>query len=113
MSSVADTIDGLSRSDPAVSPVSKTIPDANLRNQHRLDLLFRLATRLFAFLVLLLLAGIIVSLLACSLPALRAFVPGVLTCPQGNPRTVRFGSLVRIVGTLVSYFCALLSRILC
>jgi len=45
MSSVADTMDGLSRSDPGISPVSKTIPDANLRSQHRLDFLFRLATR--------------------------------------------------------------------
>ncbi len=108
MSSVADTIDGLSRSDPAVSPVSKTIPDANLRNQHRLDLLFRLATRLFAFLVLLLLAGIIVSLVAGSLPTLRAFGPGFLASAQWNPVTEQFGALVPIVGTLVTSFIALL-----
>ncbi len=107
MSSVADTIDGLSRSNSGVSPVAKTIPDANLRNQHRLDLLFRLATRLFAFLVLLLLAGIIVSLVAGSLPALRAFGPGFLTSPQWNPVTERFGALVPIVGTLVTSFIAL------
>ena len=56
MSGVADTMDGLSRTDPGISAVSKSIPDANLRNQHRLDFLFRLATRSFAFLVLLLLA---------------------------------------------------------
>ena len=108
MGGVADTMDGLSRSDPGLSPVSKTIPDANLRNQHRLDLLFRLATRLFAFLVLLLLAGIIVSLLAGSLPALRAFGPGFLTSPQWNPVTEQFGALVPIVGTLVTSFIALI-----
>jgi len=108
MSGVADTMDGLSRTDPGISPASKSIPDANLRNQHRLDLLFRLATRLFAFLVLLLLAGIIVSLLAGSLPALRAFGPGFLTSPQWNPVTERFGALVPIVGTLVTSFIALL-----
>ena len=108
MSGVADTMDGLSRTDPGISPVSKSIPDANLRNQHRLDLLFRLATRLFAFLVLLLLAGIIVSLLAGSLPALRAFGPGFLTSPQWNPVTEQFGALVPIVGTLVTSFIALL-----
>ena len=108
MSSVADTVDGLSRSDPGLSPVSRTIPDANLRSQHRLDLLFRLATRLFAFLVLLLLAGIIVSLLAGSLPALRAFGPGFLTSPQWNPVTEQFGALVPIVGTLVTSFIALI-----
>jgi phosphate transport system permease protein len=108
MSSVTDTMDGLSRRDPDISPVSKTIPDANLRYQHRLDLLFRLATRSFAFLVLLLLAGIIVSLLAGSLPALRAFGPGFLTSPQWNPVTEQFGALVPIVGTLTTSFIALL-----
>src|SRR5437762_5001531 len=108
MSNVADTIDGLSRSDPGLSPVFRTIPDANLRSQHRLDLLFRLATRLFAFLVLLLLAGIIVSLVAGSLPALRAFGLGFLTSPQWNPVTEQFGALVPIAGTLVTSFIALL-----
>jgi len=108
MSSVADTMDGLSRSDPGISRVSKTIPEANLRNQHRLDLLFRLATRFFAFLVLILLAGIIVSLLTGSLPALRAFGPGFVTSPQWNPVTEQFGALVPIVGTLVTSFIALL-----
>jgi len=107
MSGVADTMDGLSRSDPGISTVSKAIPDANLRNQHRLDLLFRLATRFFAFLVLLLLAGIIVSLLAGSLPALRAFGPGFLTSSQWNPVTEQFGALVPIVGTLTTSFIAL------
>src|SRR6266704_6412445 len=108
MSSVADTMDGLSRSDSGISPVSKTIPDTNLRNQHRLDFLFRLATRSFAFLVLLLLAGIIVSLVAGSLPALRAFGPGFVTSPQWNPVTEQFGALVPIVGTLVTSFIALI-----
>src|SRR6266568_8223358 len=101
-------MDGLSRSDSGISPVSKTIPDTNLRNQHRLDLLFRLATRFFAFLVLLLLAGIIVSLLAGSLPALRAFGPGFLTSLQWNPVTEQFGARVPIYGTLVTSFIALL-----
>jgi len=107
MSGVADTMDGLSRSDPGISPVSRTIPEANLRSQHRLDLLFRLATRFFAFLVLLLLAGIIVSLVAGSLPALRTFGPGFLTSTQWNPVTEQFGALVPIVGTLVTSFIAL------
>jgi phosphate transport system permease protein len=108
MSSVADTLEGLSRSPSGLSPVSRTIPGANLRKQHRLDLLFRLATRFFAFLVLILLAGIIVSLLAGSLPALRAFGPGFVTSPLWNPVTEQFGALVPIVGTLVTSFIALL-----
>src|SRR6267378_3231545 len=108
MSGVADTMDGLSRSDPGISPVSRTIPEANLRSQHRLDLLFRLATRFFAFLVLLLLAGIIVSLVAGSLPALRTFGLGFIASPQWNPVTEQFGALVPIVRTLVTSFIALL-----
>src|ERR1700740_351701 len=108
MSSVADTMDGLSRSGPGIPPVSKTIPDANLKSQHRLDSLFRLATRSFAFLVLLLLAGIIASLVAGSLSALRAFGFGFLASPQWNPVTEQFGALVPIAGTLVTSFVALL-----
>src|SRR6266853_5915344 len=108
MSGVANTMDGLSRTDPGISAVSKSIPDASLSKQHRLDLLFRLATRFFAFLVLILLAGIIVSLLTGSLPALRAFGPGFVTSPQWNPVTEQFGALVPIVGTLVTSFIALL-----
>src|SRR5260221_201104 len=108
ISIVAGTMDGLSRGDPALSPAAKTLPGPKLRNQHRLDFLFRLATRLFAFLVLLLLAGIIVSLVAGSLPALRTFGPGFLTSTQWNPVTEQFGALVPIVGTLVTSFIALL-----
>src|SRR5260221_5283665 len=108
MSSVADTLDGLSRSPSSLSPVSRAIPGASLSKQHRLDLLFRLATRFFAFLVLLLLAGIIVSLVAGSLPALRTFGLGFIASPQWNPVTEQFGALVPIVGTLVTSFIALL-----
>src|SRR5258708_33471938 len=98
MSSVADTMHGLSRSDPGLSPVSKTIPDANLRNQHRLDFLFRLATRLFAFLVLLLLAGIIVSLVAGSPSPPRSFRPRVLTSTHGEPVHAPVGRRLPVVG---------------
>jgi len=108
MSSVADTLDGLSRSPSSLSSVSRAIPGASLSKQHRIDLLFRLATRFFAFLVLLLLAGIIVSLVAGSLPALRTFGLGFIASPQWNPVTEQFGALVPIVGTLVTSFIALL-----
>ena len=108
MSNVADTLEGLSRRPSSLNSVSRTIPGASLSKQHRLDLLFRLATRFFAFLVLMLLAGIIVSLLAGSLPALRAFGAGFVTSPHWNPVTEQFGALVPIVGTLVTSFIALL-----
>ncbi len=108
MSNVADTLEGLSRSPSGHSSVSRAIPGTSLSKQHRLDLLFRLATRFFAFLVLLLLAGIIVSLVAGSLPALRTFGLGFIASPQWNPVTEQFGALVPIVGTLVTSFIALL-----
>src|SRR6267142_268989 len=108
MSGVADTLEGLSRSPSGHSSVSRAIPGTSLNKQHRLDLLFRLATRFFAFLVLLLLAGIIVSLVAGSLPALRTFGLGFIASPQWNPVTEQFGALVPIVGTLVTSFIALL-----
>src|SRR6266853_1357423 len=111
MSNVADTLEGLSRSPSGHSSVSRAIPGTSLSKQHRLDLLFRLATRFFAFLVLLLLAGIIVSLVAGSLPALRTFGLGFIASPQWNPVTEQFGALVPIVGTLVTSFIELLAAI--
>ncbi len=88
--------------------MSKTIPDASLRKHHRLDQLFRHATRLFAFLVLALLGGILLSLLAGSLPSIRAFGFGFFASAEWNPVTEQFGALVPIVGTLTTSAIALL-----
>jgi phosphate transport system permease protein len=90
------------------SAVSRAISDGNLRKQYLLDQLFRHATRLFAFLVFVLLLGILASLLAGSLPAMKAFGFGFLSSAEWNPVTERFGALVPIVGTLVTSFIALL-----
>jgi phosphate transport system permease protein len=76
-----------------------------------LDLIFQNTTRLFAFLVFALLAGIIVSLLIGALPAIRAFGFGFLFSSDWNPVTEKFGALVPIVGTLVTSFIALLIAI--
>jgi phosphate transport system permease protein len=108
MSTVANTLDGLTRSPDTDYTVSKAIPDAKLRRHQRLDLLFRFATRAFAFLVLALLAGILVSLLAGSLPAIRKFGAGFLVTAHWNPVTEQFGALVPIVGTLTTSAIALL-----
>jgi len=109
MSTVADTMEGLSRGPSSdMSTVSKSIPDASLKRQYRLDQLFRHATRAFAFLVLALLVGIIASLLLGSLPALNAFGLRFLTTAHWNPVTEEFGAVVPIVGTLVTSFIALL-----
>jgi phosphate transport system permease protein len=108
MSSVVDTMEGLTRGLSDQSTVSKTIPDASLRTQYRLDQLFRLATRGFAFLVLALLIGILASLVLGSLPAMKAFGFKFLVTPHWNPVTEEFGALVPVVGTLITSFIALL-----
>ncbi|HYS57487.1 MAG TPA: phosphate ABC transporter permease subunit PstC [Burkholderiales bacterium] len=88
--------------------MSRTIPDAGLRKHYRLDQLFRHVTRFFAFLVLLLLAGILLSLVIGSLPSIRAFGFGFFLTSEWNPVTEQFGALVPIVGTLVTSAIALL-----
>ncbi|HXZ54723.1 MAG TPA: phosphate ABC transporter permease subunit PstC [Burkholderiales bacterium] len=82
-----------------------------MRRHHRFDQAFRFATRCFALLVLTLLAGIIVSLVLGSVPALKAFGFGFLTSAEWNPVTEKFGALVPIVGTLATSSIALLIAI--
>lgn len=82
--------------------------DALLRRQHRLDRAFRGATLFFAWTVLAILTGIIVSLLLGAWPALRTFGPGFLVSSEWNPVTEQFGAFVPIYGTLVTSLIALL-----
>lgn len=88
--------------------MSKAISDASLRRHRWFDRLFRHATRFFALLVLLLLAGILLSLLMGSLPSIRASGFGFFATSEWNPVTEQFGALVPIVGTLVTSAIALL-----
>ncbi len=90
------------------SDMLRSIPERLLKQQHLKDLVFRNATRLFAFLVLAALVGILISLLIGSWPAIKAFGPGFLTSHEWNPVTEKFGALVPIYGTLVTSFIALL-----
>ena len=107
MSAVVNPLQGQAQADP-VALMSRTISDASLRKQYRLDQLFRHATRFFAFLVLVLLAGILISLLAGSLSSMRTFGFGFLVSADWNPVTEQFGALVPIVGTLTTSVIALL-----
>jgi phosphate transport system permease protein len=66
------------------------------------DLIFRNLTFLFALLVLLILGGVIVALVAGSLPALRTFGLSFLYTDVWNPVTEKFGALAPIYGTLVT-----------
>jgi len=85
-----------------------SIPEAVLRRQHLYDLAFRNVTRMFAFLVLAMLVGIIVSLVIGSWPAIMAYGAGFLVSHEWNPVTEKFGALVPIFGTVATSFIALL-----
>ncbi len=72
------------------------------------DAAFRQVTRATAVGVLLLLTGVMISLVAGALPALRTFGFGFLTSERWNPVTEKFGALAPIYGTLVTSFIAML-----
>lgn len=88
--------------------MSKFFSDTRLKRQHLLDMAFRNITRLFAFLVFTLLAGIVATLLIGSMPAIKAFGLGFLVSSEWNPVTDQFGALVPIIGTLATSIIALL-----
>jgi phosphate transport system permease protein len=86
----------------------KEISDLHLGVCSLPDLLFKYITRFFAFLVLLLMAGIMLSLLIGSLPAIRKFGFGFISSAAWNPVMRKFGGLVPIFGTVVTSAIALL-----
>jgi phosphate transport system permease protein len=87
--------------------MSNAYSAAKLKQQELSDKIFRGTTRFFAFLVFSILAGIILSLLIGSMPAIKAFGFGFLFSSEWNPVTEKFGALVPIVGTLVTSMIAL------
>src|SRR5579871_4635651 len=72
------------------------------------DRAFEWTTRLFAAGVLILLAGIIVSLVVAAWPAIDRFGFSFLFSSEWNPPKERFGALVPAYGTLVTSIIALL-----
>jgi len=84
------------------------MPDPKQKSVQLQDLIFRAVARFFAFFVLAILLGIIVSLVYGSWPAMQKFGFGFLASSEWNPVTEHFGALVPIVGTLVTSFIALL-----
>jgi phosphate transport system permease protein len=72
------------------------------------DAIFRHLTRAAALGVLIILSGVIFSLAAGSLPAIRAFGFGFLISQRWNPVTDNFGALAPIYGTLVTSLIAML-----
>ena len=83
------------------------ITDATSRRQRLMDHSFQVLTTGSAWFVLIILAGIIISLFAGGWQALTAFGPKFLVTDDWNPVTEKFGALVPIYGTLVSSFIAL------
>src|SRR5574343_1760207 len=84
---------------------------AHLKRQMMLDSAFRLATRFFAFLVLAMLIGILISLLIGAMPSIKHFGLGFLTSTDWDPVAEQFGAVVPIFGTLVTSFIALLMAV--
>lgn len=87
---------------------AKSVPAETLKRQRVYDTLFRGATGLFAFIVLAVLVGIILSLVVGGWESIRKFGLGFLASTQWNPVTGEFGALVPIYGTLVTSSIALL-----
>lgn len=74
----------------------------------RLDSTFKNISMFFAFTVLALLLGIIITLFIGSLPAIKAFGAHFWVSDAWNPVTIDFGGLVPIYGTFVTATIAML-----
>ncbi|WP_047249330.1 phosphate ABC transporter permease subunit PstC [Chromobacterium subtsugae] len=88
--------------------MQKLSNERQMNYQMLLDKLFRITTRCFAFLVLALLVGILISLLIGAMPAIKGFGLGFLTSTDWDPVQQKFGAVVPIFGTLATSIIALL-----
>lgn len=89
------------------SPPDKAMLFA-MRRQRIQDFVFHKLTMGFALSVLLVLAGIIISLMIGAWPALREFGLPFIFSIEWDPVNDKYGALIAIVGTLVTSFIALL-----
>jgi phosphate transport system permease protein len=81
---------------------------STMRKQRFQDFLFHKITFAFALSVLLVLAGIIISLIIGAVPALREFGPAFITTIEWDPVNDKYGALIAIVGTVATSLIALL-----
>jgi phosphate transport system permease protein len=91
----------------AIRTIGATSRSKALAKLRLSDSVFHHLTRLAAFAVLLILSGVIFSLMAGSLPAIREFGLGFLVSQRWNPVTENFGALAPIYGTLITSFIAM------
>ncbi len=93
------------------TPMSRTLPSEPPSERRRrapwADWVFSALAHAAAWLTLLVLAGIILSLLIGAWPAIEAFGLGFLTSTQWDPVQNKYGGLVMIYGTLMSSIIAL------
>ncbi|MBQ5941228.1 phosphate ABC transporter permease subunit PstC [Massilia sp. AB1] len=80
---------------------------STMRKQRIQDFFFHKITLLFAFSVLLVLVGIIVSLAIGAAPAFKEFGAAFVTRVEWDPVGDQFGALIAIWGTLATSFIAL------
>lgn len=99
--------------DVAIDRIENSTPVAQQRvkalNAFKLgDLIFKGLTKTAAVMVLIILAGVIISLIDGSLPAFRAYGLGFFVTTNWNPVTEKFGALPAIYGTIVTSILAML-----
>lgn len=87
--------------------MSKIHFTAKLKRQILFDRIFHKVTWFFTFVVFVLLAALIGSLIIGSMPAIKTFGFDFLFSADWNPVTGKFGALVPIVGTLITSVIAL------
>jgi len=103
----------MSAQKPQPGAVSAPASDANGRQSATSsakwqDFLFHKITFSFAFLVLLVLVGILVSLVINSVPAFEKFGSGFITRIEWDPVNNEYGAMIAIAGTLITSLLALL-----
>lgn len=81
---------------------------AQLAKQKRNDAIFVNLTRFFAFLVLMMLGGIMLSLIVGAWPSIQQFGLGFYTSKEWDPVANNYSALAPIYGTLVTSFIAIL-----
>jgi len=106
ISSIAMTSVDQDKKSDEVSIIDKAMLAA-MRNQRAQDFLFHKVTLVFALSVLLVLAGIIVSLAIGAWPAFKEFGLSFITTVEWDPVNDKYGALIAIVGTLATSFIAL------
>ena len=107
MSSTAAAAPEPQQSHVDVSVASKAMA-TTMRRQRLQDFIFHKITFGFAFSVLLVLLGIIISLVVGAWPAFQTFGPAFITTVEWDPVNDKYGALIAIVGTLSTSLIALL-----